>query len=81
MALAESVRSLAKEKDITPARIALAWLLAKESWIVPIPGTKNISRLEDNIGVVDVHFTQDELDAIRRHLDSFVVIGARYPKE
>lgn len=72
---------LAEEKDTTPARIALAWLLAQEPWIVPIPGTKNISRLEDNVGAMDVHFTQDELDAIRRHLDSFVVAGARYPKE
>ena len=81
VALAEYVESLAKQKGTTPARIALAWLLAQEPWIVPITGTKKISRLEDNIGAVDIHFTQKELNAIQKHLDSFVVVGARYPKE
>ena len=81
VALAEYVETLAKQKETTPARIALAWLLAQEPWIVPIPGTKKISRLEDNVGAIDIHFTQKEMDEIRRHLDSFVVVGARYPKE
>lgn len=79
--LAEYVDSLAKEKGTTPARIALAWLLAQEPWIVPIPGTKHVNRIEDNIGAADIKFTPEELDDIRRHLDSFVVEGARYPKE
>ncbi|MDE5877999.1 MAG: aldo/keto reductase [Muribaculaceae bacterium] len=81
VALAEYVESLAEQKGTTPARIALAWLLAQKPWIVPIPGTKKISRLEDNIGAVDIHFTKEELAEIRRHLDSFTVEGARYPKE
>ncbi len=79
--LAEYVDSLAKEKGTTPARIALAWLLAQKPWIVPIPGTKHINRIEDNIGAADIKFTPEELTDIRRHLDSFVVEGARYPKE
>lgn len=79
--LAEYVDSLAKEKGTTPARIALAWLLAQKPWIVPIPGTKHINRIEDNIGAADIKFTPKELTDIRRHLDSFVVEGARYPKE
>lgn len=79
--LAEYVDSLAKEKGTTPARIALAWLLAQKPWIVPIPGTKHINRIEDNIGAADIKFTPEELIDIRRHLDSFVVEGARYPKE
>lgn len=81
VALAAYVEGLARRKKTTPARIALAWLLAQKPWIVPIPGTKHINRIEDNIGAVDVHFSADELAEIRRHLDSFVIEGARYPKE
>lgn len=81
VALAEYVESLAKQKDTTPARIALAWLLDQKPWIVPIPGTKKISRLEDNVGAVDIHFTDAELAEIRKHLDSFSIEGARYPED
>lgn len=81
VALAAYVEKLARKKNTTPARIALAWLLAQKPWIVPIPGTKHVNRIEDNIGAVDVHFTADELTEIRSHLDSFVIEGARYPKE
>lgn len=81
VALAAYVDDLARKKNTTPARIALAWLLAQKPWIVPIPGTKHVSRIEDNIGAVDVHFSDAELTEIRRHLDSFVIEGARYPKE
>ena len=81
VALAQYVETLAKSKNTTSARIALAWLLAQEPWIVPIPGTKKISRLEDNVGAIDIHFTHKEMDEIRRHLDAFDVVGARYPKE
>lgn len=79
--LAAYVEELARKKETTPARIALAWLLAQKPWIVPIPGTKHINRIEDNIGAVEVHFSDAELAEIRRHLDSFVIEGARYPKE
>ncbi len=81
VALAAYVEELARKKGTTPARIALAWLLAQKPWIVPIPGTKHINRIEDNIGAVEVHFSDAELAEIRRHLDSFVIEGARYPKE
>lgn len=81
VALAAYVEELARKKETTPARIALAWLLAQKPWIVPIPGTKHINRIEDNIGAVEVHFSDAELAEIRRHLDSFVIEGARYPKE
>ena len=81
VALAQYVETLAKSKNTTSARIALAWLLAQEPWIVPIPGTKKISRLEDNVGAIDIHFTHKEMDEICRHLDAFDVVGARYPKE
>lgn len=79
VALAEYVHSLAEAKGTTPARIALAWLLAQKPWIVPIPGTKHVNRLEDNIGAADVEFTEAELADIRKHLDAFEVAGARYP--
>ncbi|NMM94385.1 aldo/keto reductase [Bifidobacterium oedipodis] len=79
VALADYVRSLAESKGTTPARIALAWLLAQKPWIVPIPGTKHVNRLEDNIGAADVEFTAAELADIRGHLDAFEVAGARYP--
>lgn len=81
VALAAYVEELARKKGTTPASIALAWLLAQKPWIVPIPGTKHINRIEDNIGAVEVHFSDAELAEIRRHLDSFVIEGARYPKE
>lgn len=80
VALAEYVRSLAEAKGTTPARIALAWLLAQKPWIVPIPGTKHVNRLQDNIGATEVEFTAEELADIRKHLDEFEVVGARYPE-
>ena len=79
--LAEYVEHLATQKNTTPARIALAWLLAQKPWIVPIPGTKRVERLAENIGATEIHFSPDELNAIRNHLDSIEIIGARYPEE
>ena len=81
VAIAELVQEIAASKLTSPARIALAWLLAQKSWIVPIPGTKTIKRLEDNLGAVDISFSQTELDKIRHRLDQITIIGARYPKE
>ena len=81
MQLVEYVRSLALQKATTPARIALGWLLAQKPWIVPIPGTKRIERIKENIGGVDIQFTTDELTEIRRHLDSIEITGARYPED
>ena len=81
MQLVKYVRSLALQKATTPARIALGWLLAQKPWIVPIPGTKRIERIKENIGGVDIQFTTDELTEIRRHLDSIEITGARYPED
>lgn len=80
LALTEYVTELAKEKEATPAQIALAWVLAQKDFIVPIPGTKKISRLEENIGCLKVHFTEEELANIRKKLNSIKIIGARYPE-
>ena len=79
--LADYVKGLAETKGTTPARIALGWLLAQKPWIVPIPGTKRIERIKENIGGAEVRFTKEELDEIRQKLDSIPIIGARYPEE
>ena len=81
MKLVEYVEELAKKKGTTPARIALGWLLAQRTWIVPIPGTKRIERIEENIGGADIQFTSEELEDIRRHLDSIEIVGGRYPED
>ena len=79
--LVDYVENLAKEKNITPAQVALGWLLAQKPWIVPIPGSKKISRIEENIGSMDVVFTEDELKKIREDISHIQLVGARYPKE
>lgn len=81
VALVEYVEDLARKKETTPARIVIGWLLAQKPWIVPIPGTKRIERIKENIGGADVCFTAEELADIRRHLDSIEIIGARYPAD
>lgn len=81
IALADLVSEIAAKKNTTPARIALAWLLAQKPWIVPIPGTKKPERLKENIGAVDLAFTHDELTDIREALEKIEIIGARYPEE
>lgn len=81
MALVEYVEELAKAKGVTPAQIALGWLLAQKPWIVPIPGTKKLSRVEENIDGADVAFTQEELSQIKARLDATEIFGARYPEE
>lgn len=79
--LADYVAEIAVNKGTTPARVALAWLLAQKAWIVPIPGTKKIERIKENIGAVDVTFTAEELKDIREKLESIKIIGERYPEE
>ena len=78
VAMAEYVNSLAHDKGAAPAQIALGWLLAQKPWIAPIPGTKHIDRLRQNLGGTSVTFTADELADIRRRLDSIRIEGARY---
>ena len=81
MELVSYIEDLAEAKNATPAQIALGWLLAQKPWIVPIPGTKKISRVQENIGGTDVEFTPEELMKIREKLNSIDIIGARYPEE
>ncbi len=81
MVLVEYVKALTESKHTTPARTALAWLLAQKPWIVPIPGTKHIERIAENIGAADITFTPDELADIRAHLDSIDIAGGRYPAD
>ncbi len=79
--LVDYVKELAEQKQTTPARIALAWLLHQKPWIVPIPGTKKIERLQENIGAENITFTPEELSDIRKHIESIEITGARYPEE
>lgn len=80
-ALVDLLKKVAEQKKDTPAQIALAWLLAQEPWIVPIPGTTKLSRLEENIGAADVELTQDDLQRIDEALARINVAGERYPEE
>jgi aryl-alcohol dehydrogenase-like predicted oxidoreductase len=79
--LVDLLGKIAEQKQATPAQIALAWLLAQKSWIVPIPGTTKLARLEENLGSVNVELTPDDLRAIERALSGIKVQGARYPEE
>ena len=79
--LVELLRAIAERKEATPAQIALAWLLAQKPWIVPIPGTKNLDRLEENIGADDVVLTADDLGEIEDAASNIKIQGARYPEQ
>src|SRR5438128_2419950 len=80
-ALVDLVRKIAERKKATPAQVALAWLLAQNPWIVPIPGTTKLHRLEENIGAVSVNLTSDDLREIDSAASKIEVQGARYPEE
>jgi len=77
--LVDMVTRFVLQKKVTPSQIALAWLLAKKPWIVPIPGTTKLSRLEENIGAVNVELTADDLTAIDKASADIEIVGARYP--
>ena len=79
-ALVDLLAKIAKRKKATPAQIALAWLLAQKPWIVPIPGTTKLHRLEENIGAVLVELTRDDLREIESAAAKITVQGARYPE-
>src|SRR5215217_5175146 len=76
--LVELLARIAAKKQATPAQIAIAWLLAQKPWIVPIPGTTKLSRLEENLGAVDVELTPDDLREIEGAASKITVRGARY---
>ena len=78
-ALVDLVGAFAEVRKVTPAQIALAWLLAKKPWIVPIPGTTKLHRLEENLGAADVELTADDLRAIESASSNIKLEGARYP--
>ena len=79
--LVDLLGGIAKQKGATPAQIALAWLLAQQPWIVPIPGTKKVNRLEENIGAVNLKLTPDDLREINDATSRITVHGERYPEE
>ena len=79
LALVRLVKSWAERKQTTPARIALAWLMAQKPWIVPIPGTTQMAHLLDNIGTTEVIFTADELHALNAELAGITIQGERLP--
>jgi aryl-alcohol dehydrogenase-like predicted oxidoreductase len=80
-AVVDLVGRFAQQKKVTPAQIALAWLLAQKPWIVPIPGTTKLHRLEENVGAVNVQLSPDELRELGTAAAKIPVQGARYPEE
>jgi len=79
--LVDTIRQIARRKGATPAQIALAWLLAQKPWIVPIPGTTKLHRLEENLAATDVRLTREELRDIESTLARVEVQGDRYPAD
>ncbi len=79
-ALVDLLGSIGERKQATPAQIALAWLLAQKKWIVPIPGTTKLHRLEENLGAASVELTPDDLQEIESAASQITVQGARYPE-
>ena len=79
--LVDLLKKVAEQKHATPGQIALAWLLAQKPWIVPIPGTTKLNRLEENIGAANVTLTSKELREIKLALEKIKVVGDRYPEE
>jgi aryl-alcohol dehydrogenase-like predicted oxidoreductase len=80
LAFVDMLRRMAERKKTTPARIALAWLLARKPWIVPIPGTRKLERLEENLGAAELHLTPEDLREIESAASKITVQGARYPE-
>lgn len=78
-ALIELLKTIASEKQATPAQIALAWLLARKPWIVPIPGTTKLHRLEENLGAADIALSADDLAEIEHATADIAIEGERYP--
>jgi len=80
-ALVDLLARVANQKNATPAQIALAWLLAQKPWIVPIPGTTKLHRLEENLGAAEIELTDDDLREIEDAAANITVHGARYPEQ
>jgi aryl-alcohol dehydrogenase-like predicted oxidoreductase len=76
--LVDVIGAFPAQKQLTPAQIALAWLLAKKPWIVPIPGTTKLSRLEENLGAAQAELTADDVGALEDASSKITITGARY---
>jgi aryl-alcohol dehydrogenase-like predicted oxidoreductase len=81
LALVDLLKKIAERKNATPAQVALAWLLAQKAWIVPIPGTTKLHRLEENLGSVAVELTPHDLRDIETSFAQIPVEGARLPEQ
>ena len=79
-AFVDLLAEIAARKQATPAQIAIAWLLAQKPWIVPIPGTTKLHRLEENIAAAKIELTNDDLDEIKNAASHLTAQGARYPE-
>jgi aryl-alcohol dehydrogenase-like predicted oxidoreductase len=79
-AIGDLLARIAKRLDATPAQVALAWLLAQEPWIVPIPGTRKLTRLEENLAAADLELTAADRSEIEAASAAITVQGARYPE-
>jgi aryl-alcohol dehydrogenase-like predicted oxidoreductase len=79
--LVDLVTKIGEQKGATPAQIALAWLLAQKPWIVPIPGSRRLEHLDDNIGALAVELTPGDLQRIESALSEITIQGDRYPKD
>jgi aryl-alcohol dehydrogenase-like predicted oxidoreductase len=79
--LIDLLAGMAKRKKATPAQIALAWLLAQKPWIVPIPGTTKLERLDENIGAAEIELTPDDIREINNAASKITIEGARYPEK
>jgi aryl-alcohol dehydrogenase-like predicted oxidoreductase len=77
--MVDLLQEIAREKDATPAQIALAWLLARKPWIVPIPGTRRVGRLDENLGALRVDLTEEDLAHIEQASTAITIEGDRYP--
>src|SRR4051812_32199603 len=80
-AMVDLLNRVAQEKDATPAQIALAWLLAQKPWIVPIPGTTKLNRLDENLGALNIELTPGNLQQIEEAASKITIQGARYPEQ
>lgn len=80
-ALVDLLKAISEKKKATPAQIALAWLLAQKPWIVPIPGTTKLHRLEENIGAVSIELTPQDLREIDEAASKITIVGDRYPEQ
>ena len=79
-ALVDLLAQIGAQKKATPAQIALAWLLAQKPWIIPIPGTRKVERLDENIGATRIELTSDDLREIESATAQITIQGARYPE-